>query len=367
MVRVLVDGIIYRQQHFGGISRCFTEMLTRVGRHCGDIETLLHLPEGCHAQTPKAATIREIRDRHLRPYRLLNRASVAASKAAAKKLRPQIFHSTYYTSPYWPGMKTVVTVYDFIHEQFPALQGEAAFVEQKRREIERADAIIAISDCTGNDVLRYARVDPARITVIPLGVSDAFLETAEEIPAPLFRKQHNIPNPYWLFVGQRNLYKNFGTLLRAFTQISEKTRTDLVLVGGLPELESWQIDLLIRHRLERRIHRLAVSDGVLRQVYANAEGFIFPSLAEGFGIPLLEAMAAGVPIVASDIPVFHEVAGDAALFFDPYDDGALAHAMLRVLDKTTRCDLVHKGRERVRSFTWDEAARKLGQVYRGLA
>lgn len=363
MIRVLIDGVIYGQQSFGGISRCFTEILARLGHQYDDIEVILHVPRHCRVMLPKAKWIREIRDCNLRPYRIFR----GVSKSWVRSLRPQIFHSTYYTSPYWQELKRVVTVHDFIHERYTSLTGDARlFINQKRREIEEADAIVAVSHSTRNDILTYTRADQSRITVIHHGVSNSFLVTSG-IDRHTFRESHKIGDPYWLYVGNRGLYKNFGTLLRAFVQVAPQTDGYLVAIGGENKLEPWQVDLLIRYRLEQRVCLLhATDDEALRLAYLGSAAFVFPSLAEGFGIPLLEAMACGAPVVAADIPVFREIATDSALYFDPYDEEALAYKMIQVLDENMRHRLVERGLKRVKEFSWDSAACKLVDVYKSL-
>jgi len=284
-------------------------------------------------------------------------------------LRPQIFHSTYYTPPYWPGFRSVVTVHDFIHERFPALLGNAhQFIEQKKNVIESADIVVAVSHSTRNDILTYTEAEESNIVVIHHGISDAFLTASpSDTDIGVFRETHKIDGPYWLYVGNRGHYKNFGTLLRAFVNVASQSGGYLVAIGGGPNLEPWQAELLIRNRLEKRVRLLhAMDDANLQIAYAGAAAFVFPSLAEGFGIPLLEAMALGVPILASDIAVFREVAADAATYFDPYDEKSLADAMKKVLDETACRNLVETGRTRVREFSWETATRKLADVYKSL-
>jgi len=369
MVRVLVDGIKYGRQRFGGINRCFTESLSRLGGHCDGIEVILHLPAHCHAGTPKAEWIREIRDCALRPHALLGRLCEGIGKMRARALHPQIFHSTYYTLPYWSGMRVVVTVHDFIDERFSALRGNLPpFSDQKRQAIESADAIVAVSHSVKDDILRYTKAEESKIVVIHHGVSEAFLAAPSEAEVGRFRQAHGIADPYWLYVGKRGLYKNFGTLLRAFVRVAPRTGGQLVAAGGEAGLEPWQTDLLIRNRLEQKVHLLpAIGDSELQIAYSGAAALVFPSLAEGFGIPLLEAMACGTPVVASDIPVFREVAGESGLYFDPHSEEGLSHAMTLVLEESIRQGLIEAGHRRVGDFSWDVAAQKLGAVYRSLA
>ncbi|MFC1856764.1 glycosyltransferase family 4 protein [Thermodesulfobacteriota bacterium] len=370
MLRVLVDGVIYGLQRYGGISNCFTETLSRLGFHCDDIEVIVYISENPQAKTPRAKWIREIVDRKLRPQMIFGHICKEASKIRVRMLRPQIFHSTYYTSPSWLGMRTVVTVHDFIDEKFPALRGNpTSLSDQKRRAVESADAIVAVSNCVKNDILRYTKTEESRIVVIHHGVSDAFLVAApSEKAISRFREAHGIGNPYWLYVGNRGLYKNFGTLLRAFVRIAPQTGGYLVTVGGEHRLEPWQVDLLIKNRLEKKVCLLsAISDSNLQIAYSGATAFVFPSLAEGFGIPLLEAMACGTPVIASDVPTFREVAAVAALYFHPHAEEELAHVMTSVLEESVRMRLVEAGHKQVGNFSWDIAAQKLGDVYRSLA
>ncbi|KPJ58695.1 MAG: hypothetical protein AMS15_07820 [Planctomycetes bacterium DG_23] len=368
-MKVLVDGAIYGAQKFGGISRSFTEALSRLERSSDGIEIILHLPPNCKNSVPKAKWIRQIKDYNLRPQTVFHPFVSRISKTRVRAMRPQIFHSTYYGRPYWRGLRSVVTVHDFIYEKYQSLLGDAQdFIEQKRYVIEGADAIIAVSHSTKEDILKYTTADEAKITVIYHGVSDAFLfPSHREEDKELFRKKHKVANPYWLYVGPRGLYKNFGTFLRTFVKVAPQTDGCLVAIGGEPKLEPWQVDLLIKNRLDQRVRLLSqIDDAGLSLAYSAAAALVFPSLAEGFGIPLLEAMACGTPIIAADIPVFREIAADAAFYFDPYDEEALAEAMIKVLNETTRERLVEKGHSRVTQFSWDTASRMLASIYKSL-
>ncbi|MGA1823652.1 MAG: glycosyltransferase family 4 protein [bacterium] len=366
-MRVLVDGIIYRLQKVGGISRCFSEQLIRIGNYCSDVKVILHLPPQCHAPVPEAKWIYHIKDLNPRiGSTKLNTISMALSKARAWTLRPQIFHSTYYRLPYWSNLINIVTVHDFIYEKFSALFMNAHdFIQQKRCVIEKADALIAVSSSTKADILNYTNAKESSITVINNSVSDTFLTnppTKEDIH--YFLKKYTIDNIYWLYIGNRCLYKNFGTFLKAFIRIAPNTEGYLVAIGGEDTFESWQIDMIIKSRLEKRIHLFpALNDFELKIIYSGAAAFVAPSIAEGFGIPLLEAMACGTPVLASDIPVFREIAGDAALFFDPYDEEALAEAMGRVLKDPIKHDLITKGKKQVKKFSWDFSTQQLVNVY----
>ena len=224
MIKVLLDGKIYEIQSHGGINRCFNELLSHLVQQETDIQIVFYWPRRTISTAPNGSGITFIRECSLRPARIFGRFSKQVDLTRLHAARPQIFHSTYYNQPYWSGLKQVVTVHDFVDENtFDTMSGNSAnFRETKRRAIERADAIIAVSHATKADILKYTNAVPERISVIYHGVSENFTNlTFEQDEIDAFRNRHNIRGPYWLFVGRRQLYKNFGTLLRAWA----RTRT----------------------------------------------------------------------------------------------------------------------------------------------
>lgn len=370
-MRVLIDGRIYCMQPHGGINRYFTEFLNRIGGVDDGIEVLVHFPRPAEGIVPSGKHIRTVAHRReihvLRP--LLRRVRTIQLRAFGA----QIFHSTYYQQPYWTGMKSVVTVHDFIHERYGHLMtaSPSGFVAQKRKAIESADAVLAVSNATREDILTYTSADPDRVYVVYHGISEPFASgPPNNGEVDRFRRDHGITSPYWLFVGRRRLYKNFDTLLRAWAKFcaDSNEKTSLLVIGSEGKLEDRQVAFLVRNRLEERVVVLPnADDNRLRAAYGGALAFVYPSLCEGFGIPLLEAMACGAPVLASDIPVFREVGAGAALYFDPHVDGALASLMDRVLDQRLRQELIEKGKKRAQSFSWDQTALLIADIYRRLA
>jgi glycosyltransferase involved in cell wall biosynthesis len=223
-----------------------------------------------------------------------------------------IWLSTYYTMPPigWKG-KTVAFVYDMIHEKYADLfnkRTDALFREQKQQVVESADRVICISETTRQDVLDLYQLNPEHVGVAHLAHSPIFRPLTDEMKSPFSQ-------PYILYVGSRAHYKIFRFLLEGYANWPNR-QIELVVVGSPwtdPENE-----LLQKYDLVDRVHLLSgVSDEELTTLYNVAEAFVYPSLYEGFGIPLLEAMACGCPVVASDIPSSCEVAADAAFYFDP--------------------------------------------------
>jgi glycosyltransferase involved in cell wall biosynthesis len=374
MPRVLIDGTIYGIQAYGGINRTFIELLPRLADRLKNVVFWLHLPSRVDGPVPSGPGIKTIRDLRFTPNPplVVQQFSRGLSVPLLRMMRPRLFHSTYYTLPYSQKWKTVVTVHDFINENHNSLMQYEfpGFIELKRRSIENADAIVAVSEATKQDILEHTNVEEARIEVVHHGASEAFYSSRPSLEEmEKFRISLGIDRPYWLYVGQRAGYKNFGTLLQAWTLLSKTTdeETYLVAIGPFEALEAWQMDLLIKNNLHNRLKILSnVDDRTVHLAFCGTTALVFPSLAEGFGLPLLEAMACGTPVVASDIPVFHEVAGDAAYYFDPHSVDMLVEAMLKIQDPDIIRELVSKGHKHAQMFSWEKAATKITEIYRRL-
>jgi alpha-1,3-rhamnosyl/mannosyltransferase len=368
MTRVLIQGDVYGFQSVGGINRSMDEWMSRIDATCPDIELMVKLPDHPLSRPPPLT-----RGRVLCNWRGEGMLAPVQRWVNARRLRnfrPQVFHSSYYAPAPVPGARTVVTVYDFVDDHsFRGMSGNSAgFMERRRKAIEGADLVVAISEATKQDIVRYTRAREDRIRVIWPSCNER-MHPADEAAMAGLRERHGLTKPFWLYVGHRELYKNFSTLLRAWAALQAGGGdTQLVVVGRADRLESWQVDFLIRHRLDDRLVMLsAADDATLSAAYSAAAALVYPSICEGFGIPLVEAMGCGCPLLVSDIPVFHEVAGDSALYFDPRDAAALTGRMRELRAAGGRERLRGLGRERRRLFSWDTSAAKLADVYRELA
>ena len=272
-----------------------------------------------------------------------------------------IYHPTYfdpYLLPHLGKTPYVVTVHDMIHELFPNQVADPETSLKKSYMIERADHIIVVSHSTKGDLLDIFPHVEEKVSVIHHGV-DFQRNAAGDIPL--------VSDPYLLFVGSRLGYKNFPLLAKAFASIaSDFSQLRLVCVGGgmftAHELKMFE-DLDIAHRVDQ-IH---ASDEQLRNLYQNAEAFIFPSRYEGFGLPVLEAMALGTPCVLSNASSLREVGGNAALYFNPEDSDELKDLLERILcEKTLVAELRNAGLKRASQFTWEKSASLHEEVYRTL-
>jgi glycosyltransferase involved in cell wall biosynthesis len=245
-----------------------------------------------------------------------------------------------------------------IHELFPAeLDPKGRHAEEKRRAIMAAQAVICISENTKNDLLERYPVAPEKVRVTHLASAiDASLANGPE-PVPERR--------YFLYVGLRYGYKNFNGLLTAFAR-ALSARPDLALcVVGAPFSDS-ESKLIAGLGLTTAVeHYGQVSDAHLAKLYQQSVAFVYPSFYEGFGIPPLEAMACGTPVVASNRSSIPEVVGDAALLFDPEKTDELTDILIKLADDSPeRQRLIAKGLERVKAFSWNKTVSQTLQIYR---
>lgn len=373
-MHTIIDGIIYELQSRGGISRLYNEILPRMCDFDDSLRITL-LASRMRKQTlPTHARIRERRlcpiEQLLRPGRLWgpihSRARELTRQLAVGKTRSGIWHSTYYTTlPGWPG-PAVVTVVDMIHERYADhFNGpqDRDLRWRKRLCTTNADAVICISQTTRQDVLRYYELDEAETYVVPLAPSEAFRLLEHRLDLPLTPSE----KPFLLYVGDRRAYhKNFRTLLWSYSHWSLQEEMDLIVVGE-PWTRNEKSELAQAGISEQAYVLSDIDDERLCRLYNHATAFVYPSLYEGFGVPLLEAMACGCPIIASRIPSTVEIAGNCPSYFDPLECDDLIRALDQVATEGRDSERVELGLAQVRQFSWDQTARQTLDVYRGLS
>ncbi|HEY7509307.1 MAG TPA: glycosyltransferase family 1 protein [Vicinamibacteria bacterium] len=294
-----------------------------------------------------------------------------------------VFHTSDWTHPPQRAGKTVVPVHDLgalVHPEWYAPEVAAIHAEKNRLAAERATAIVAVSAFTRSEILRVVGVAPERVHVVPAGVGADFAAPPEAAVAAA-RRRAGLTGPYLLYVGTRERRKNLGGLLDVFAVIARaRPALDLAVVGMRPWAEARGIhgsEHWSGPEIEEKVARLGLSERVrfvgqvpradLPALYAGAAAFVFPSYYEGFGLPLLEAMACGTPVVTSNRAAMPEVVGDAAVQVDPDRHREFAEAVLAVLaDRHRHEDLRARGLRRAAHFTWDASARAQRDVYRAI-
>ncbi len=280
-----------------------------------------------------------------------------------------LFHSPDFTlPPVRRGTRTLLTVHDlsFVRDPDSAAPGLRGYLEVVvPRSVARADHILADSAATREDLIELYKTPPSKVSVLYCGIDAAFRPMKDAQTLAAVRARYGLGSaPFILAVSTLQPRKNYVRLIQAFASLPTQ-ETNLVIAGGKGWLFETIFSEVERLRLRQRvIFPGFVADGDLPALYSAARLLAYPSLYEGFGLPMLEAMACGTPVVASTASCLPEVAGDAALLVSPTDVEALAAALDRVLsDEALRADLIAKGYTRVGQFSWDQSAKQLLGVY----
>jgi glycosyltransferase involved in cell wall biosynthesis len=272
---------------------------------------------------------------------------------------------------------SVVTIHDLGYLTFPEAHTARRRLElhlTTRWSLRAARHVIAISRATRDDLVRHYGAEPARISVIHHGLSPAFRPAEDDAAAAATRARHGLGGPYFLYVGTIQPRKNLVRLIEAFA----RAMPHLTLAGAAPLLALAGRQGWLSAAITRRAHELGVADHVrflgyvpdhdLPALLAGSLAFVFPSLYEGFGMPVLEAMACGAPVLTSTSSALPEVAGDAALLVDPADTDAIAAGLARLASEPDlRLTLRARGLARAAEFSWDRCARATLEVLRNAA
>ncbi|HXK33714.1 MAG TPA: glycosyltransferase family 1 protein [Dehalococcoidia bacterium] len=284
-------------------------------------------------------------------------------------LAADVLHSTHHTLPLRPmRTKRVVTVHDVTFFRIPGRYTAARrlYMQAMTRASARvADAIIVPSLAVRDDVVRTLGVDAAKVSVIYEAAAGRFVRASEDAVAAM-RQRYMLEAPYVLSVGSLEPGKNRGRLFRAFRALLDEGIAYDLVVAGQPAWKYAEEGALVRElRLLPRVKYLGyVPDDDLPALYSGATAFAFPSLYEGFGIPVLEAMACGVPVLTSAVSATAEVAGDAALLCDPESVESIRDGLRRLLtDASLRADYAARGQKRASEFSWARAAEETRAVY----
>ncbi len=280
------------------------------------------------------------------------------------KTRAMLFHSPYVTLPLLAPVALVMTVHDLIFERFPEYMPRRRLRTFYRGltalGARRAAAILTVSNVTRCDLEAYYRVDAGKVHVVGGAVDSTFRRVDDRGRLAAVIDRYRLPRRFVLAVGAGRPHKNLAMLVDAFAGLDPSLAPALVIAGEYDPRFVDKVSARARtHGLEERVLRPgSVREADLPALYSLADVLVFPSLVEGFGLPPLEAMACGTPVLASNASSIPEVVGDAALSFDPRGPAQLATVLRRILsDADLRADLSRRGLARAREFSWDRVAR----------
>ncbi len=283
---------------------------------------------------------------------------------------PALYHSPYYVMPYRPGLPTVLTFYDITPLRYPrSVSGKARlfFRLASTLALRAASHVAAISEATRDDLIRYFSVPTAKVSVTPLAADSRFQpQPASEINRA--REKYGLPARFVLYVGINKPHKNLPGLIDAYAQLAAAHAPPLVIAGVWDERYPQARQRAEQNQLGDRVRFLgAVDEGDLPALYGAASLFVFPSLYEGFGLPVLEAMACGTPVACANTASLPEMVGRAGRLFDPHSVAEIRDAMAELLeDSSQRVELSERGVARASEFSWQATAAATLRCYREL-
>ena len=368
-MRVAIDT---RKLHDFGIGTYIRNLLRHLARLDRQSDYIaVCRPEDADSIRALGPNFRPVPDRSA-PYSVREQWSLPLTVSREK---PDVFHAPHYVLPTLMPGRTMVTIHDCIHLMFPEylpcrmakVYARAAMYSATRR----ASRILTVSESSKRDILRFFPVDPGKITVIYNAIDERFrIQPAEDATARV-RERYQLADPFVLYVGNVKPHKNVERLIEAFALVLRRwpgTLTLLIIgeaISSFPTLRR----AVHRHQLHGRVRFLGfVPEDTLSVLYRLAGVFVFPSLYEGFGLPALEAMACGTPVVASNVSSLPEVLDEAALLVDPHSAPEIADAIVRVLsDPAVGAELRAKGLARAEQFSWPRSVARTLEIYREVA
>jgi glycosyltransferase involved in cell wall biosynthesis len=289
-----------------------------------------------------------------------------------RRERPDLYHAPHYVLPAAINCNSVVTIHDCIHLMFPQyLPNRMAYAYARAQmwtAAHRSDCILTVSDASKRDILHLFNIPPEKIVVVYNAIDAHFSVTPPPDAVARVRERYQLDHRFVLYVGNIKPHKNLVRLIEAFSELRAGDLEDIKLliigdeISKLPALRH----AVHRHKLHKHVRFLGyVPDDQLAVLYRLAAVFVFPSLYEGFGLPPLEAMASGTPVVVSNVSSLPEVVGDAAVLVDPHDTDSIVDGLREVLTNPARADdMRRKGLARAREFSWERSVARTLEVYK---
>ena len=362
-MRILYDHQIFNDQAFGGISRYFYELTHEYERDKDiAISNSIFLSNNRYISNSNLINNRPFFPHANFTGKMMLQSAINKVYTINKIIKSEfdIFHPTYY-DPYFikylNDKPFILTVHDMIHEKFKDMfHYKDKTTERKKYLVKKASKIITVSESTKRDLINILNVDESKIVVIYHGNSMS--------PPSKHIILEDVPGKYILFVGTRDIYKNFNRFIKAIVSLLNDEEDLSVVCAGGGEFSKEELDLFNNLRINNKLHQYSLDDEKLGQFYKNAHLFVFPSLYEGFGMPILESFACECPLVCSNSSSMPEIAGEAALYFDPNSEKSILSVIQSLIDNEgLRVKLLEKAKERLKYFSWDKTIKQTKNVY----
>lgn len=354
-LNLLIDGLAYSLQNFGGVITYWDNIIENFLKLGVKPTIILYAP-------------------HNFPLKFQSNIKIIDCQTKIEQFN--VFHSTSYTLPQLSKIKQIVTIHDTIDEFFPdnvtCFKGAKIKLSKLQTTIQQcinnANHIITISNNTKNDIIKFYEVADKPITVIYHGLSDLF-HNSHLINDKLIQEnisKYQIKKPFILFIGGRKTYKNFISLLKAYAYSGISKDLDLVVVGSETIFDCEEKEIVEKFNLGNQVKLTGyVNTQDLISFYRTTNAFIFPSLYEGFGLPLIEAMACKSPIACSDIAIFREVGKGIPIYFNPHSIDDIITAIKQLIEYHHN-DRIAKGKQYTMNFSWEKTAKQLLSVYNSI-
>lgn len=359
-MKIVFGHQIFSVQKYGGISRYFYELARNIEKISdNDVEIFapLYINEYLLKIKPKGFKVPVSENLG----QIVSRFNALASNLMIHSRNDiSIYHETYYSGNinYPKSARSIVTVFDMVHEKFPSMFSNNDKTKQNKiKAIKRADHVICISKSTQKDLIELLGINEDKTSVVYL--ANSLTMNLSNI------SQTKFDEPFILFVGKRSGYKNFRNFIKAYANSNSlKNHFSIVCFGG-GKFSNEEINFISSMKIDIKcVKHIKGDDNMLSYLYSSAAVFVYPSFYEGFGIPPLEAMYHGCPVVCSNTSSIPEVVGEAGILFNPYEPEEITNAIEQVISSVdTAKKLVEFGFERSKEFTWSKCAEKTLRIY----
>jgi glycosyltransferase involved in cell wall biosynthesis len=368
-VRIAIDA---RKLHDYGIGTYVRNLLRQLARIDPSSEyVVLSTPADAALVAQVGANFRAV-PVGASPYSIAEQLTVPS---VLRRERPDVFHTPHYVLPPLATCPSVVTIHDCIHLRFPQyLPSRFAYLYARAfmwSAAHRSARVLTVSEASKRDILEFFSIPDDKVTVVHNAIDERFGVPPPEDEVVRVRERYQLHEQYALYVGNIKPHKNLERLIEAFHQLRQEgfPHLRLLIIGDEISKFAALRRAVHRYKLHKHVRFLGfVPDRTLAVLYRLAAVFVFPSLYEGFGLPPVEAMASGTPVVTSNVSSLPEVVGDAAILIDPYDPAAIAEGMRQVLtDPDLRAELIVRGLARAHQYSWERSVQRIHDIYGAVA